>query len=83
MLECECVSVHASVCPAGLRTGRKRSWIRNLSFRKAVLKGYSEQLGALVSQLGLSLEETKGETDRGSSEGGGRGPSCKGCIRSL
>lgn len=80
--ECECGSVHASVCPAGLGTGRNRSWIRNLSFRKAVLRGYCEQLGALVSQLGLSLEETKGETDRGSSKGGGRGPSCKGCIRS-
>lgn len=58
--ECECASVHASVCPAGMGTGRNRSWIRNLSSCKAVLRDYSEQLGALASQLGLSLEETKG-----------------------
>lgn len=58
--ECECAFVHASVCPGGLGIGRNRSWIRNPSSGKAVLRGYCEQLGALASQLGLSLEERKG-----------------------
>lgn len=57
--ECECVCVHASLCPAGLGTDRNRSWIQIRALGKAVPRGYCEQLGALASRLGLSLGEPR------------------------
>ncbi|MEJ1284368.1 hypothetical protein NN561_015353 [Cricetulus griseus] len=57
--ECECACVHASVCPAGLGTIETAAGSEIQAPGKAVLRGYCEQLGALASQLGLSLDETR------------------------